>query len=316
MEKSPDITDYDKFSYDYSKYWKNREYEHMAELYALSELMKNVSGKWFIDIGGSYGRNLNIYQNKYENKIICDYSIGALQKAKKTINDNKANKVFLVAANAYNLPFRPDTFDGLALIRVLHHIENVPKLFEEINRVSSNSSLFFLEYANKNNIKAVFRELLKFNPMYLFKRAPFKHKTQGYHEGSDEKSEGIILNFHPQWIRTLLVSRGYKILNKRGVSFLRIPFLKKYLSTDELLKYEIFLQKLFGWTSIPPSIFLKLEKKGGSPAIHGDMKDILACPKCKSELRFSGNEISCKKCNSIYKYEDGIYDLRFPLISK
>ena len=43
-------------------------------------------------------------------------------------------------------------------------------------------------------------------------------------------------------------------------------------------------------------------------AIAAELKEILACPKCKGELEFreSENKIVCKACKLIYRIEDDI----------
>ncbi len=316
MITSPDITDYDKFSYDYSTYWKNRQYEHLSEQYAINNMLSGEKGTWFLDIGGSYGRHLNLYQDNYENKIICDYSIGALKQAKKTIKDNSAKNVFLVAANAYNLPFKDSVFNGISMIRVIHHLEEPERAINETSRVIQKSGIFILEYANKINIKASIRALFRFKPFFIFSKKPYEIESKGSCEGANRKNEGIILNLHPQWIKTLLVSHEYRILKKISVSFLRIPFLKRLLGTKPLLLTEKIFQKLLGWSNLPPSIFLKLRKRSGNNQKVNNMEEILSCPKCKGSLQFENSKIRCRNCKSMYKFENGIYDLRYPLISR
>lgn len=43
-------------------------------------------------------------------------------------------------------------------------------------------------------------------------------------------------------------------------------------------------------------------------AIAAELKEILACPKCKGELEFreSENKIVCKACKLVYRIEDDI----------
>ena len=60
-----DVSDYDKFDYDYSQYWNSRMYEDMAEKHLLHKLFSNKKGEVFLDIGGSYGRLTSTYYDKY-----------------------------------------------------------------------------------------------------------------------------------------------------------------------------------------------------------------------------------------------------------
>ncbi len=43
-------------------------------------------------------------------------------------------------------------------------------------------------------------------------------------------------------------------------------------------------------------------------ALHQDLKEILACPKCKGKLEFheAGGEIHCKACRLVYGIKDDI----------
>ena len=41
-------------------------------------------------------------------------------------------------------------------------------------------------------------------------------------------------------------------------------------------------------------------------AIAAELKEILACPKCKGELEYRETEIRCNACKLAYRIEDGI----------
>lgn len=43
-------------------------------------------------------------------------------------------------------------------------------------------------------------------------------------------------------------------------------------------------------------------------SIAQELKDVLACPKCKGELEFrdAADQIVCKACKLVYRVEDGI----------
>ena len=96
---SKKVVNYDGFDYDYTTYWKNRAYENNAEHLVLDSLLKNESGKWFIDIGGSYGRLTDTYSSKFDNCIIIDYSLKTLKKNNDLVVKSFPNTT-LNAANA------------------------------------------------------------------------------------------------------------------------------------------------------------------------------------------------------------------------
>jgi len=127
------VTDYDLFGYDYTNYWKDRRYENESEKMLLSKIFRNKNGNWFLDIGGSYGRLTSTYYSKYTNPVILDYSLQTLTKNKDILKTKYPN-IQLIAANAYKLPFKDNSFDGALMVRVLHHIEKPSTYFKELFR--------------------------------------------------------------------------------------------------------------------------------------------------------------------------------------
>ena len=47
------------------------------------------------------------------------------------------------------------------------------------------------------------------------------------------------------------------------------------------------------------------EKPDDKP-ISDELLEILACPKCKSDVRLEGNKLVCTNCGREYRIEDGI----------
>ena len=140
------VTDYDFFGYDYANYWSNRRYENEAEKILLTKIFSSKNGNWFLDIGGSYGRLSSTYYKKYTNPIILDYSLQTLVKNKDILKTKYPN-IQLIAANAYKLPFKDNTFDGALMVRVLHHIEKPSTYFEETSKSLPQFVHIFISYS-------------------------------------------------------------------------------------------------------------------------------------------------------------------------
>lgn len=306
------ISNYDMFDYDYSTYWKKREYENLAEKHLLNKMLDSEKGFWFLDIGGSYGRLTSTYYDKYSHPVIVDYSLKTLQKNREILL-NKYKNLEIIAANAYKLPFKANSIDAGLMVRVLHHIEKPEEYFKEISRVISNDGIYIQEYANKMHIKAVLRSIFKLN-FDFFDTKPYKQPTHHNNEGVKEGVEGIFFNFHPQYIEKNLEKVGFTIENKIGCSFLRSQFLKKIFNPDLLLFFEKILQIALSWSNISPSIFLKTKhttKTNEEPKMYESLEDILVCPKCKKDLKFDTSESAhCKACHSKYTKENGVWDFR------
>lgn len=305
-----DVSDYDLFSYDYSKYWTKRRYEDLAEKHVLNKLFKKKSGDWFIDIGGSYGRLGSTYYEKYKNPVILDYSAKTLMNNYEVLK-NKYPNINLIAANAYKMPLKDNVFDGGLMVRVLHHIENPEAYFEELKRIMKPNSTYIQEFANKVHLKAIIRGLLKGN-FKIFSKEVYEQPSISVTEGTGDNIEGIFLNYHPAHVKELFEKHNFVVKKKIGCSFLRIPFLKKLFNDEILLFFEKIIQATLSWTNFSPSIFLETEvkKKKFKPHEYQNLEDILACPACKGDLKFEGDIAKCKKCKKEYKKTDNVWDFR------
>jgi ubiquinone/menaquinone biosynthesis C-methylase UbiE len=302
-----EVVNYDGYDYDYSTYWKDRQYENMAEQNVLKKFLDNERGEWFIDIGGSYGRLANCYAGKYQNCVIIDYSLKTLQKNYNLIIDKYPN-VILISANAYKLPFKNSSFDAGLMVRVLHHIKKQKEYFQEVSRILKNDSIYIQEFANKRHIKARIRAFLK-NDKDIDTLKPYQQPTINL-EGA--KGDGVsFLNYHTQYVRNLLEEKDFKIERKQGCSYFRIPFLKKIFGNKVLLFFEKIFQNIFGKTDLSPSIFLKakLSKKEKYPP-YLRLDDLLVCPDCKNELVIENDIATCKKCGKKYLKKNGVWDFR------
>ncbi|MCD4756036.1 class I SAM-dependent methyltransferase [bacterium] len=305
---SKKVVNYDGYDYDYTQYWKDREYENNAEHLVLDDFLKDEQGSWFIDIGGSYGRLADTYANKFEKCIVLDYSLKTL-KANSPIVKEKFPNVTFIAANAYKMPFKANSFDGGLMVRVLHHIERQKEYFTELSRILKDDSIYIQEFANKIHLKARIRALLKRDTTLLDKN-PLQQPTINM-EGSRD-GDVSFLNYHPEYVKKIMEECKIEIEEAQGCSYLRIPIFKKLLGANLLTLLEEILQRLLPHSNIPPSIFLKTEidKEDENTPSHQTLQQILACPKCKNSLRFGENVAVCNNCQRDYIKSNNIWDFR------
>ena len=338
------IADYDKHDYDYQTYWKGRQYEDMAERLALTKLMRDMSGEYFIDIGGSFGRLLPLYKDKYKHPIIIDYSLKTLQKNNSQIHDTAPN-AHVIAANLYHMPFRENSFDGGLMMRVMHHIDDPQKYFEQLNTIMTSESMFLQEFANKIHLKARVQGLLgKRNGVFNLQPYAQPHTDQAsgidsqQSDSTEASSEGVFLNYHPKHLEEIAQKYGFRIVAKRNVSMLRSVTLKKLLPLKVLLILERVAQNLLRFTNLAPSIIWKLtidektdstktanpnlshtsniaetpeKDKSLSPSDEeGFLKQILVCPKCKGDLDFNDHKATCTQCNAVFEKKLNVWDFR------
>ncbi len=292
-EQTPSFCNYDQSDYQ-SAFWGDgkRAYEDQSEQIALERLLPE-SGNLMLEIGAGAGRNTLRYTG-YKKVVLVDYALTQMQQAQERLG--KSERFRYVAADVYHLPFADNVFDGATMIRVLHHLSDIDPAIREIKRVLQKNSVFILEFANKRNLKAIFRYLTG---------------KQDWSPFTEEKVEFVELNFdnHPSAVQKTLASHGFNVQKKLAVSNLRIGSLKKEQNLDWMLRIESILQILNSGFLLSPSVFLKsilVEHEG--PA---RINEFFRCPNCGSgELKESPSSVECIACGKVYPIVDGIYDFR------
>jgi SAM-dependent methyltransferase len=233
--------------------------------------------------------------------VLLDYSRTQLEQAQGRLGNS--DRYIYVAADVYRLPFVDGLFDAATMIRTLHHMADAPKALGQVKHVLASSGIFILEFANKQNLKAILRYLLgkqNWNPFTL------------------EPVEFAKLNFdfHPKAVRIWLEDLGFKIEKTLTLSYFRIGWLKRMIPTGLL----VFFDSLFQWTGalwqFTPSVFVRA-KVVGRDAIPLHTKNILSyfkCPDCGHlPLVQQEDYLECTNCKKKWGVKDGIYDFREPI---
>ncbi|TFG49238.1 MAG: class I SAM-dependent methyltransferase [Anaerolineales bacterium] len=291
----PPVIDYEGSDYQTS-FWEEggRAYEDGCEQIALKRLLPD-QGNLLLEIGAGAGRNTPRYRG-FKRVVLLDYSLTQLQQAQQYLGTGE--EYIYVAGDVYRLPFVDNLFDGSTMIRVLHHMQNPLAALQQAGRVLIPGSPFILEYANKQNLKAILR--------YLFGRQewnPFSYEAIEF--------EKLNFDFHPKSIRDSLAKSGFNLQRQLTVSHFRINFLKKSLPTGLLVGLDSILQFTGGWWQVSPSVFTRSladkEEQGRN------VKGFFQCPACGS--RFSPQypeaaQLHCSSCGKTYPIVDGIYDFR------
>ena len=297
MEQRPPICDYEGSDYQTS-FWEQggREYEDQVEAIALQRLLP-VCGKLLLEIGAGAGRNTPRYQG-YERVVLLDYSLTQLQQAQTHLG--RSGRYIYVAANAYRLPFVAGLFDGATMIRTLHHMVDAPAAIHQVRQVLQSSGVFILEYANKQNLKAILRYMLRRQDWSPFDEAPVEFTALNF-------------DFHPRAVREWLQHAGFAIERQLSVSHYRIGFLKRHIPTSWLVQMDALAQLSGNWWQLSPSVFTRARAVGDTPcALDGPF---FRCPECQDyPLDEQSSDLVCLGCGRHYAIRDGIYDFREPLV--
>jgi ubiquinone/menaquinone biosynthesis C-methylase UbiE len=290
----PRICDYEGSDYR-TEFWegKGRDYEDRVERIALRRLLPD-KGKRLLEIGAGFGRLTGEYHG-FDQVVLVDYSLSQLRYAQEQLGTS--GRYIYVAADAYSLPFRSGSFDGATIIRVIHHIADVPSVLKQVRRVLTSKGVFILEYANKRNVKAMYR---------------FARGKQKWNPHDLEPVEFVELNFdfHPDYMKQQLKAAGFATKRSIPVSFFRIGVLKNTLPTGLLAGMDGVLQ-LTG-LHYTPSTFTRNIASGESPN-NLETDSLFVCPNDSHELTHVGDTLTCKSCGQRWAIRDGIYDFKAPL---
>lgn len=289
----PPICDYEGSDYQ-TTFWDEggRDYEDQAEAVALRRLLPN-KGRLILEIGAGAGRNTPRYQ-AYERVVLMDYSLTQMQQAQARLGCSE--RYIYVAADVYRLPFVDGLFDGATMIRVLHHISKPPAALRQIRRVLRTKGTFILEFASKQNLKAIFRYLL--------------HR-QDWNPFSPESVEFVPLNFdfHPKTVRRWLQNADFDLVRQLTVSHFRVGVLKRIVPTKLLVALDSAVQWTGDWWQLTPSVFTCSQAWGETPVAAPGA--FFQCPACEHDLTDDTSEsLICPGCKKVWPIVDGIYDFR------
>lgn len=242
---------YNDPKHNYLHYWDGREYEHAAEEAAIKKLLSGRHFKNAVDVGGGYGR-LCVQLEKYADKVtLAEPSQQQLDIAKNFLKDHP--EIDRKLAQADDLPFKNGEVDLLTLIRVMHHLPDPSREFEEISRVLSEDGVAVVEVANYLHMRNRLKHLAK------RKRMPVK-PVDIRSEENKRDDEIPFVNHNPATVIRQLEHAGLSVIGTLSVSNLRSVRLKKMMPREVMLGAEKMLQRPLAIVYFGPSIFFLVKK--------------------------------------------------------
>ena len=289
---TPPVCDYTASDYQQS-FWDqgSRAYEDAAEEIALKRLLP-ASGELLLELGAGAGRNTPRYTG-YKRVVLVDYSMTQLEQAQQKLG--KSRRFIYAAADAYRLPFVNGLFDGATMIRTLHHMADPSLVLAQVRSVLSTNAIFILEYANKHNLKAIFR---------------YWTKKQDWSPFTEDAVEFARLNFdfHPRAIQKWLVDNHFLIQKQLTVSHFRMNLLKKVIPPKLLAGLDGLFQPSGALFQLTPSVFVRSQATGSTDPVKGS--EFFKCLECGRGLPEFKDKFRCPGCGHIWTQKDGIYDFR------
>jgi len=299
MSEAPRVIDYEGSTYS-TEFWTGaREYEDRAERIAIRAMLPPRGGR-LIDIGAGAGRLGDLYLG-YDEVILMDYARSTIVEARDRWGHDPRFK--FAAADLYTLPFVDAAFDSVVMIRVIHHIVDVPRALHNIRAVMKPAGLFVFEFANKRNLKAIARYALRKQTW-----SPFEHKPIEFVE--------LNFDFHPDWMQQQFRQVGFTVRQARAVSMLRLSSLKRLFGAKRLAAIDGALQRPCAPLAVSPSLFVLCAPTPDTfrPQALKMVSGIFACPTCRAPLpaQPTHDELRCVNGHR-WSTREGIYDFKTPL---
>jgi SAM-dependent methyltransferase len=292
---SPAVIDYEGSDYQ-ERFWEHggREYEDLVERIALRKLLP-PSGRRLVEFGAAFGRLADLYDG-YEQVILLDYSRSLLRQAQAQLG--VGGRIRYVAANLYKLPLADGVVDTAVMVRVMHHLADVPAALAQIRRAVAPGGAFIAEYASKRHLKAIAR---------------FALRRQDWSPFDPEPYEFVPLNFdfHPAWMTERLVQAGFNIERELAVSHFRLPLLKRLAPAHALAAADGAVQGIGALWKLTPSVFVRCAAPGVSPT--SLPTELFQCPECAGRLAAAVDSLDCGACGRQWSTHDGLYDFKEPL---
>lgn len=296
MDHEPRLCDYEGSDYQ-TDFWvgQGREYEDLAERIALEHLLPRT-GCRLLDIGAGFGR-LSQFYDAYEQVILLDYSRSLLRQAQERLG--RDGRILYVAASFYTMPFLPGAIDTAMMVRVIHHVADVPSLLGEVARALADGGSYILEFASKRHLKAMLRHALGRQDWSPYDPAPVEFVEMNF-------------DFHPAWMQEQLAEAGFHVKHQRTVSHFRLPLLKRLVPPRALARLDGLCQPTGAWWQLTPSVFLHCTLGEGAATVPA--KNLFCCPACGAAgLLPSPEALACPNCGRRWPIEDGIYNFKEPL---
>ncbi len=286
------VCDYEGSTYRTDFWTPSRAYEDAVERVALEALLPS-SGRRLIEVGAGFGRLADLYAG-YQQVVLFDYARSILEEAHQRLGGDPRFRYVVGDFNA--LPFVDGLFDTVTMVRVIHHAPDVPAVLKGIQAVCAPGGTFVLEFANKRNLKAIARWLLRRQDWNPFEPQPYEFVELNF-------------DFHPGWMLNELFEAGFLVKRKRTVSHLRLGLLKRALPTRLLVALDRLFQPTGRWWQLTPSVFVAAQAPPTKPAAAPGA--FFRCPVCRADgLSPEPDRLRCAQCGRGWWHEGPFYDFK------
>lgn len=221
------------------RFWPARAYEDACDRVALRALLP-PSGGDLLEAGAGFGRLAAEYDG-WSRVALLDSSEVHVAAARERLRGDPRFEIRL--GDALALPWADASFDAAVCVRVIHHFEDPRPLVAELGRVVRPGGSLVLEFANKRNLKAIARRILRRQDWSPFDPGSVAYRPHHY-------------DHSPVSVRRALRAAGFAVERTRAVSLFRAPLICRTLPATLLARVEGPLQEPLGSITPGPSVFV------------------------------------------------------------
>ena len=227
---------------DYEGFWVGPGKHYLDRLERAIATHTLSGGNAVLEIGAGFGRLGACYVGRYHQVHMVEPASNLRIIAQQTYGD----RVTYHDASVFDLPFPDDTFDGVLMVRVFHHLSDPEAALHEIHRVISTGGRLVFNYSNKRNLARI--------PRYLVAggASPFSLEMETYNS--------VLLGHHPKHVEGMLERIGFVIREQYAVGVMdkvveRMPWLGRVMAPS--LAAARFAARF----RLAPSQFIVAEKR-------------------------------------------------------
>ena len=134
-------------------------YTFRKRLNAINELARGFDGKRILDIGCGYGfRTIGVAGNGASSVNAIDLDAERIEAAVRYARKRKVENVHYCVMNAECLEFENDSFDLVLADELVHHLADVPKVLQEMQRVLKTGGAAII---SDHNRLSLFSEIVR-----------------------------------------------------------------------------------------------------------------------------------------------------------
>jgi ubiquinone/menaquinone biosynthesis C-methylase UbiE len=226
-------------------FWATRRYEDACDRIAIRALLPR-SGDRLIEVGAGFGRLAGEYGAFLGVELLDSSKVHVDSARDQFVGDARFN---VRLGDACALPYDDGFFDAAVCVRVLHHFADPSPILIEIGRVVRPGGVLVLEFANKRNLKAIARRVLRRQ-----KWSPFDPGSVSY--------KPFHFDHSPVSVRRSLRAAGFSVERTRAASLFRVPLLTHCLPLRVLTRIEALLGGPLGSVTPGPSVFILARREG------------------------------------------------------